>query len=157
MTVDVLKLLAVLAGFAMIIAATILALRQAIQWQHVVVFCLGGVLAGISGVQLQAGKDNVSVNIGELAAATSQASTATGQQADALAALNTRVDQLQAAIQALHTASASPSSPQPDTTHLLALSNEARLSFNRYLLQSRTLSSSAATTSNRISLQALHK
>lgn len=150
MSVDILRLLAVVAGFAMILSASVLAFRQTIQWQHVIVFCLGGVLAGISGVQLQVGKD-VNVSIGQLAQATSQTSSAAAQQADALAALNTRVDQLQAAIQALHTASG-PQPNQADIARILAPSNQARLTIGRLLLNSKSLTAQAATTSQRLSV-----
>jgi len=148
MTVDILKLLAVLAGFAIIIAATVLAWRQSIQWQHVVIFSLGGVLAGISGVQFQAG--NVSVDIGQLAGATAQASAATTQQADALAALATRVDQLQAAIQALHATQGTPQ-VKANIAPILEPSDRARVTFKQLLTQSRVLSSAALATSKRIS------
>jgi hypothetical protein len=149
MSPDILKLLAVIAGFAMIAAATALAMRQTIQWQHVIVFALGGVLAGISGVQFQASADTVSVNIGELANATSQASAAAGQQADAIVALNTRVDQLQKAIEALHAAGGAPAS-KVDLAPILEPSNQARVDISRLATQSRLLSSSAALTSNKV-------
>ena len=64
MDTDLIKYLAVSAGFLMIAAATVLALRQSISWHHVVIFSLGGVLAGISGVQLQAGKDEAGQPLG---------------------------------------------------------------------------------------------
>jgi hypothetical protein len=149
MSPDTLKLLAVLAGFAMIVAATVLAIRQTMQWQHVVVFAFGGVLAGISGIQFQANGDSVSVNIGQLASATQQASAAASQQADAIVALNSRVDQLQKAIQALHPASGPPPT-QADIVHLLEPSNKAALDVSRLATQSRVLSNNAAITSKKV-------
>ena len=99
---DVFKLLAIAAGFLTIGAAALLAFRPStIAWQHVVVFSLGAVLAGISGIQLQGGAANWSVNIGQLAQAAQQSSAATTQQADALDALGKRIDQLQLAVASL--------------------------------------------------------
>lgn len=151
MSPDTLKLLAVLAGFAMIIAATVLAIRQTMQWQHVVVFAFGGVLAGISGIQFQANGDSVSVNIGQLASATQAASAASVQQADAIVALNSRVDQLQKAIEALHAASAGgPPVAAPQLATILAPANQARIDISRLATQSRALSTQAGQTSQRV-------
>src|SRR6266446_7916495 len=105
MEIDIVKLLAILAGFTMIIAATVLALRQSITWQHVIVFCLGGVLAGISGIQLQASETNWSVSIGQLKEAADSSDAASLKLADAVEALDQRMDQLQAAVQRVASAS----------------------------------------------------
>ncbi len=105
MDIDIVKLLAILAGFTMIIAATVLALRQSITWQHVIVFCLGGVLAGISGIQLQASETNWSVSIGQLKEAADSSDAASLKLADAVEALDQRMDQLQAAVQRVASAS----------------------------------------------------
>ena len=106
MEVDLVKLLAILAGFTMIIAATVLALRQPISWQHVIVFCLGGVLAGISGVELQASQTNWSVSIGQLKEAADSSGAASLKLADAVESLDQRVDQLHAAVQRVTAANA---------------------------------------------------
>src|SRR5258708_3278826 len=109
---NTLQLLSIAAGILTIVVAGILAYRQsAITWQHVVVFSLGGVLAGISSVQMQwgAGTGSIGINsVHELAGATKQASDASAQQAEALAALNKRVDQLAETTQTLLAAQGKP-------------------------------------------------
>ena len=132
-----LQLLAVLAGFAMIIAATMLAFRQAMTWQHVVIFCLGGVLAGISGIRLEGGASNWSVSIGQLKEAADNTSSASLELADAIAALSTRVDQIQAAMK-------QGATPPP------IASAEANAVFLRSLNSSRNFSRRARDLSSRV-------
>jgi len=159
MTIDILKLLAVLAGFAMIAAATALAFRQTMSWQHVIVFCLGGVLAGISGVQLQGSDTSWSVSIGQLADATAKANQAAQQQSDALAALNSRVDNLQAALQALHTPEANPAATNAKIDSLLTSSNTQRARIADFAAHSRQLTINAGASLGklqRLQLQPAH-
>ncbi|HEY1612245.1 MAG TPA: hypothetical protein VGF97_00960 [Rhizomicrobium sp.] len=146
MSANVLQILGICAGFAMILAATVLAFRQSLAWQHVIVFCLGGVLTGISGIQFQS-KD-VSVTIGQLAQAAVQTNTASTQQADAIASLNTRVDQLQQAIAAVAKAgsSAQTQAAQP----VLSSPNTQHVAIEQLLSQSRVLSRSALTTTREV-------
>lgn len=137
------KLLGIIAGFVMILAATVLALRQkTLSWQHVIIFCLGGVLAGISSVQLQASKDSITVGIGEqLAQATSNVSEATSRQADALASLDKRLNQLQSAVEALQTARvAGAGQPQPP---VILPTTQQKSEFSGLLNQSRASNQAA--------------
>jgi hypothetical protein len=148
---DILKLLAIAAGFLTIGAAAVLAFRQkTIAWQHVAVFSLGAVLAGISGIQLSGDASKWSVNIGQLAQATTDNSKATTQQADALLALGKRLDQLQTTVASLEaarvaaggtTSGGTTTGPTPAQT--LALHN----AFVKLVTSSRTLSQSATTNS----------
>ena len=111
---DIVKLLAIGAGFVVILGAIILTWRQrVVTWQHVVVFCLGSVLAGISGISAQgdeAGKWQFT--IGEIAKAANETTQATSNQGDAIAALSRRFDQMQMEMQSLRRAvAARPGSP----------------------------------------------
>jgi hypothetical protein len=115
---DTIKLLAIGAGFVVILGAIGLTWRQGtVTWQHVVVFCLGAVLAGISGVSAQGGVDGKwEVTIGQIAKAANETTQATSDQANAIAALSQRVEQLQTEIQSLRVsvaASARPGQPPP--------------------------------------------
>src|ERR1700756_4171670 len=100
---DVIKLFGVGAGFVVIFGAIGLAWRQGVlTWQHVIVFCLGSVLAGVSGISAQADQDGKwQFTIGEIAKATTANNEAANSQADAIAALSQRADQLQSEMQSL--------------------------------------------------------
>jgi hypothetical protein len=107
--------LSIYAGFFMIGAATALALWQkTMSWQHVIVFCLGGVLTGIPGLHLNAQGDSVTLDVGQkLAAATDSVGEANAKQADALASLGKQVDQLQTAVAALQSARVAAAAAAP--------------------------------------------
>jgi hypothetical protein len=141
MAIDIVKLLAIVAGFTMIIAATVLALRQSITWQHVVVFCLGGVLAGISGVQLQGSGTNWSATIGEVKNVAENTNEATVQLVNAVAALKDRVDDLQTSVQRISAAGGRGPAPPPQLP---------TAEINRALEQSRALSARASELSRRL-------
>ena len=97
------SLLPIIAGFILIIGAMVLAFKQSMSIMHFLVFALGAVLVGVSGVQLQFDEDGVSASIGQLKAASADTSAATQELIEAnkaigmeIAALNERINQLQA-------------------------------------------------------------
>jgi len=96
-------LLPIIAGFILITGAMVLAFKQSMSMMHFLVFALGAVLVGVSGVQLQFDGDGLSASIGQLKAASADSSAATQELLEAnkeigmeIAALNERVNQLQA-------------------------------------------------------------
>jgi hypothetical protein len=98
-------LLPIIAGFILIVGAMVLAFRQSMSMMHFLVFALGAVLVGVSGVQLQFDGDGLSASIGQLKAASADSSAATQELLEAnkeigmeIAALNERVNQLQAQV-----------------------------------------------------------
>jgi hypothetical protein len=107
-------LLPIIAGFILIIGAMVLAFRQSMSMIHFLVLALGAVLVGVSGVQLQFDGNGLSASIGQLKAASADTSAATQELAAAnkelgmeIAALNERVNQLQAQLK--------PGTPRPTT------------------------------------------
>jgi hypothetical protein len=131
---DIIKLLAIGAGFVVILGAIILTWRQRVViWQHVIVFCLGSVLAGISGISAQGDEGGKwQFTIGEIAKAANETTQATSDQANAIAALNQRFDQLQMEIQSLRVsvASARPGQPPPPPPAPPVASAEVQKSLN---------------------------
>ena len=108
-------LLPILAGFVLIIGAMVLAFKQSMSMMHFLVFALGAVLVGVSGVQLEFGEDGLSASIGQLKAASADTSAATQELVEAnreigmeIAALNERINQLQAQLKT--------GTPRPTTT-----------------------------------------
>jgi hypothetical protein len=108
-------LLPIIAGFILIIGAMVLAFKQSMSIMHILVFALGAVLVGVSGVQLQFGENGLSASIGQLKAASEDTSAATQELVEAnkaigmeIAALNQRIDQLQAQLK-------TPAPPRPTT------------------------------------------
>ena len=103
---DWIKLGSLCAGFVVILAAFALAWRNnTTSWTHLAIFAIGGVLAGISGIQLQG--TGWSVDIGQIRDAAAKTSTAAADQADGLKLLNDRVDQLQRLVSSVAAAKAS--------------------------------------------------
>lgn len=107
-------LLPIIAGFILIVGALVLAFKQSMSMMHVLVFALGAVLVGVSGVQLQFNEDGLSASIGQLKAASADTSAATQELVEAnraigmeIAALNDRISQLQAQLK--------PGTPRPTT------------------------------------------
>lgn len=139
------QFLGIVAGFLMIAVASVLAFRQSMTWQHVLVFCLGGVLTGISGVQFQS--QGMSVTIGQIASATNLASTASSQQAEAITTLSSRIDQLQDEIsQVLVKTASGQAAATPVVPNAQAL-NAQRIKLNLLLAQSKFNSSRALAIS----------
>ena len=96
-------LLPIIAGFILIIGAMVLAFKQSMSMMHFLVLALGAVLVGVSGVQLQFDENGLSASIGQLKAASANTSAATQELVEAnkeigmeIAALNERINQLQA-------------------------------------------------------------
>jgi len=133
-----LQLLPVMAGLLLIVGGLILAFRQSMSTQIVLVLALGAVLAGVSGVQFQFNEGGMSATIGQLksageetTAASDQLAAANQELASELAALNQRVNQLQASIQ-----SRGATPPPPTVTW-----NPARV--NNLVASSQRLTASA--------------
>ncbi|MBV8977904.1 MAG: hypothetical protein JO261_09290 [Alphaproteobacteria bacterium] len=127
-----------LAGFLMIAVAAGLAYKQNLTWQHVIVFAFGAVLAGVSGIQIKVG-DN-SVNIGALQAQTvTQIANSSDAQQKTLAALNDRMDKLQAAIDAI-SKTAPGQAPSPQIRELLSKAALSAVAVKTSLTKSSALS-----------------
>lgn len=108
-------LLPIIAGFILIIGAMVLAFKQSMSAMHFLVFALGAVLVGVSGVQFQFDGNGLSASIGQLKAASEDTSAATQELVAAnkeigmeIAALNERINQLQAQLK--------PATPPRPTT-----------------------------------------
>ena len=121
MAIDSAKLIGLLIGLLVVVFAALLSYRQkTTTWQHVFIFALGGVLAGVSSVQFSVeANGSVTASIGAVKQATQSAASASLEQENAIHSLSQRVDNLQLAISAqqdainaLHSTTGTSSAPQ---------------------------------------------
>jgi hypothetical protein len=140
MTAEV--LLPIVAGFILIIGAMGLAFRQTMSGPLLIVFALGAVLVGVSGVQLQFNESGVTASIGELksasmdtGAAIDALAAANKQLGQAVAALTTRMSQLQASLK-------QPAPPANTTLDIAA--------FGKHLADTKLLTDRAKLSIGRI-------
>jgi hypothetical protein len=126
------------AGFILIIGAMVLAFRQSMSAPLLVVFALGAVMVGVSGVQLQFNEGGVTASIGEL----KSASADTGDAIDALAAANKELGQAVAELTTrMNQLQASLKQPAPAVNTTLNVAAFARHLENTKLLTDRARSS----------------
>ncbi len=142
MDADAVKWFGLLIGLVMVVSAGVLAIRQnTTSWQHVFIFALGGVLAGISSVQFSVDPNGaISATIGQVKQATQSAASASLEQENAIKSLSQRVDSLQQAISAqqdainaLHSSTGTSSAPQTAAVSQALMSSA---STNQLLLNS---------------------
>lgn len=99
----IVTLLPLLAGVGLLLAGIVLVfVQKPSTWTHIIVLCLGGVLAGISGVQLSFNNEGFSATIGQsinqLKEAADTANTANVDLANAVTSLSMRVSELETAL-----------------------------------------------------------
>ena len=146
MEADAVKWFGLLIGLVIVVSAAVLAIRQnTTSWQHVFIFALGGVLAGISSVQFSVDPNGaISATIGQVKEAASQTASASLAQSEAIDALRTRVDNLQSAIAAQQTVAANAAAPQAgQVKQFLTLSTQGNTALLQSLERSRTFSHNA--------------
>lgn len=145
------QILAIGAGALMIVVAAVLAFRQSMSWQLVVVFCLGAVLSGVSGVTIQS--QDLSVKIGQVALATQNTNSSSQQQNAALTIVTNRLNQLDQEVSALQTQQTHLTGQIPATPPPQAFTAQ-RLELNRLLSQSRAFSLRSSSLSAPLAQQA---